>query len=109
MTLSARLTILSDSPDKTSPGISFPEVSEERMKCAAEFFLHPPEILGVPRGAVRHSPNIRNFTNDRGSGLDGPSRDAKPAERRHTQELSHKRAAAPHTLDILQPPLEALR
>ena len=76
----------------------------------AGFVSHPPEIPGVPRGpGSTHSPDMRNFTNDRRSGLDGPSRDAKPAGRTHTQELSHKGAAAPHTLDILQPPPAALR
>jgi hypothetical protein len=49
---------------------------------------------------------IRDFTNGRGSDVDGPIRHAKPDRRTHTHEVAHTRAV-PHRSDILQPPLAA--
>jgi hypothetical protein len=49
---------------------------------------------------------IRDFTNGRGSDVDGPIRHAKPDRRTHTQEVPHTRAV-PHRPDIHQPPLAA--
>ena len=52
------------------------------------------------------SPTIRDFTNGRGSDVDGPIRYAKPDRRTHRQEVPHT-PAMPHRADIHQPPLAA--
>jgi hypothetical protein len=48
--------------------------------------------------------DIRDFTNGRGSDVDGPIRHAKPDRRTHTHEVPHTRAVR-HRPDIHQPPL----
>jgi hypothetical protein len=61
----------------------------------------------VRRGGVSPPPlDIRDFTNGRGSDVDGPIRHAKPDRRTHTHEVPHTRAV-PHRPDIHQPPLAA--
>ena len=52
------------------------------------------------------SSTIRDFTNGRGSDVDGPIRHAKLDRRMHTREVPHTRAV-PHRADIHQPPLAA--
>jgi hypothetical protein len=61
-----------------------------------------------PEPAARgtSSLHIRDFTNGRGSDVDGPIRHAKPDRRTHTREVPHTRAV-PHTPDIHQPQLAA--
>ena len=61
-----------------------------------------PKRVGFWPGTVCFS----DFTNGRGSGVDGPIRHAKPDRRTHTHEVPHRRAV-PHRPDILQPPLAA--
>jgi hypothetical protein len=61
----------------------------------------------VRRGVASPTPlDIRDFTNGRGSDVDGPIRHAKPDRRTHTHEVPHTRAV-PHRPDIHQPPLAA--
>lgn len=76
---------------------------------AARFapFGRPQPRAGRRKGVASPTPlHIRDFTNGRGSDVDGPIRHAKPDWRTHTHEVPHTRAV-PHRPDIHQPPLAA--
>ena len=96
--------------DRGQPDIVNEVIAERIISLAKKGERDPDKLCEGALVALSGTPflssTFRDFTNGRGSDVDGPIRCAKPDRRTHTQDVPHT-PVVPHRADIHQPPLAA--